>query len=225
MGFLDSIRDRLRGGSDDDYYEDDYYDEGYEDDGYSGAQEPRRRDVGSSPRLLGNTPRPEAESVSVYTRSGRPVSAERPASAASRPAPSTYAAPSPVEPSYQPSYHSDVTSVMRPTSSATPGDVGLKPVSRVSSGKLPPYVLKPVSYDDVQTVVRRVRTNQPVVIVFRNTNIETAKRILDFCFGLSFGLGGEVRELGDRVFVVLPADVDLSQSDLDKLVADGDLVR
>ena len=225
MGFLDSIRDRLRGGSDDDYYEDDYYDEGYEDDGYSGAQEPRRRDVGSSPRLLGNTPRPEAESVSVYTRSGRPVSAERPASAASRPAPSTYAAPSPVEPSYQPSYHSDATSVMRPTSSATPGDVGLKPVSRVSSGKLPPYVLKPVSYDDVQTVVRRVRTNQPVVIVFRNTNIETAKRSLDFCFGLSFGLGGEVRELGDRVFVVLPADVDLSQSDLDKLVADGDLVR
>ena len=200
MGFLDSIRDRLRGGSDDDYYE---------DDGYSGAQEPRRRDVGSSPRLLGNTPRPEAESVSVYTRSGRPVGAERPASAASRPAPSTYAAPSPVEPSYQPSYHSDATSVMRPTSSATPGDVGLKPVSRVSSGKLPPYVLKPVSYDDVQTVVRRVR----------------AKRILDFCFGLSFGLGGEVRELGDRVFVVLPADVDLSQSDLDKLVADGDLVR
>ena len=143
------------------------------------------------------------------------MSAERPASAASRPAPSTYAAPSPVEPSYQPSYHSDATSVMRPTSSATPGDVGLKPVSRVSSGKLPPYVLKPVSYDDVQTVV----------IVFRNTNIETAKRILDFCFGLSFGLGGEVRELGDRVFVVLPADVDLSQSDLDKLVADGDLVR
>ena len=225
MGFLDSIRDRLRGGSDDDYYEDDYYDESYEDDGYSGAQEPRRRDVGSSPRLLGNTPRPEAESVSVYTRSGRPVGTERPASAASRPAPSTYAAPSPVEPSYQPSYHSDATSVMRPTSSATPGDVGLKPVSRVSSGKLPPYVLKPVSYDDVQTVVRRVRTNQPVVIVFRNTNIETAKRILDFCFGLSFGLGGEVRELGDRVFVVLPADVDLSQSDLDKLVADGDLVR
>lgn len=225
MGFLDSIRDRLRGGSDDDYYEDDYYDEGYEDDGYSGAQEPRRRDVGSSPRLLGNTPRPEAESVSVYTRSGRPVGVERPSSVASRPAPSTYAAPSPVEPSYQPSYHSDATSVMRPTSSATPGDVGLKPVSRVSSGKLPPYVLKPVSYDDVQTVVRRVRTNQPVVIVFRNTNIETAKRILDFCFGLSFGLGGEVRELGDRVFVVLPADVDLSQSDLDKLVADGDLVR
>jgi cell division inhibitor SepF len=74
-------------------------------------------------------------------------------------------------------------------------------------------------------VVRRVRTNQPVVLVFRNTNIEAAKRILDFSFGLAMGVGGQVQELGDRVFVVLPANVELSKSDIDKLVADGDLVR
>ena len=56
MGFLDSIRDRLRGGSDDDYYEDDYYDEGYEDDGYSGAQEPRA----PRPRASASTRAPAA---------------------------------------------------------------------------------------------------------------------------------------------------------------------
>ena len=97
--------------------------------------------------------------------------------------------------------------------------------TRVTSGQLPPYVLRPVSYEDVQSVVRRVRTNQPVVVVFRNTNIETAKRILDFCFGFSYGVNGEVTELGDRVFAVLPAGVTLSSADIDKLVADGDLVR
>ena len=70
MGFLDSLRDRFAGnaGDDDDYYEDDYY----EDDSAGYAPESRRRDTGSATRLLGNTPRPEAESVSVYTRSGRP---------------------------------------------------------------------------------------------------------------------------------------------------------
>ena len=36
---------------------------------------------------------------------------------------------------------------------------------------------------------------------------------------------GEVRELGDRVFAVLPTGVSLSKADIDKLVADGDLVR
>ena len=215
MGFLDTIKDRLRGGAGDEYYDDDYYEEdGYEEEqGY--APESRRRDPGSSPRLLGNTPRPEAESVSVFTRSGRPVS--------TRPSPSVPSA------SYAPSDAShasghDTTNVMRPV--ATPGDIGPRTIPRVNnSGQLPPYVLKPVSYDDVQTVVRRVRTNQPVVIVFRNTNIETAKRILDFCFGFSYGVNGEIEELGDRVFAVLPAGIELSRTDIDKLVADGDLVR
>ena len=86
-------------------------------------------------------------------------------------------------------------------------------------------MLKPVSYDDVQMVVRRVRTNQPVVLVFKNTNIEIAKRILDFSFGLTCGVGGQVDELGDRVFAVMPQGVTLSQSDLDKLASDGFIER
>ena len=70
-----------------------------------------------------------------------------------------------------------------------------------------------------------MRTNQPVVLVFKNTNIETAKRILDFSFGLSYGVDGAVEELGDRVFAVLPQGISLTQADIDKLVSDGDLAR
>ncbi|WP_455136812.1 cell division protein SepF [Thermophilibacter sp.] len=212
MSFLDSIKDRLRGGSDDGYYDDDYYeDEPYEDDGYQ--REGRRRDAGStSGHLLGTTPRPEAESVSVYTRSGRPVAAQQPP-ARSYADPTPVAAPEPARPSYS---YEQPTQVTAPVS-ASP--------ARVTSGQLPAYVLRPVSYDDVQTVVRRVRTNQPVVVSFKSTNIECAKRILDFCFGFSYGVNGEVRELGDRVFCVLPAGVELSQTDLDKLAADGELTR
>ena len=219
MGFLDTIRDRLRGG-DEEYYEDDYYeDDDFEgDSGYArDSHESRRRDPGSSPRLLGNTPRPEAESVSVFTRSGRPVAAPR-----QEYAPQTQSAP---RPSYDPSRDHDTTAVLGTSCGPTPGDLGPRTISRVNSGQLPPYVLKPVSYDDVQTVVRRVRTGQPVVLVFRNTNIDTAKRILDFCFGLSCGISGSVEELGDRVFAVLPSGVTLSPADVDKLVADGDLTR
>lgn len=222
MGFLDTIRDRLRGG-DDDYFDDDYYDDELEDDG-GYASEPRGRAAESSHQhLLGNTPRPEASSVSVYTRSGRPVASQR----------QEYASPAPVpRPSYERSQAAaqdhDATTVLNAgagTGTVAPGDVGPRAIPRVSSGQLPPYVLKPVSYDDVQTVVRRVKTGQPVVLVFRNTNIDTAKRILDFSFGLSFGISGSVEELGDRVFAVLPAGIALTDSDIKKLVADGDLTR
>ena len=210
MSFLDTIRDRLRG---DDYYEDDYYDEGY-DDGYADEGE---RGGGSGNHLLGNTPRPEAESVSVYTRSGRPVSSAREQAPSSR----GYAERAQVMPvagrtgGYEPQ-----APAPQPTT-----DLGGVSAARVTSGQLPPYVLRPVSYEDVQSVVRRVRTNQPVVLVFRNTDVECAKRILDFCFGFSYGVNGEVTELGDRVFAVLPAGVTLTSADIDKLVADGDLTR
>lgn len=225
MGFLDSIRDRFRGEAEDDYYDGYEGDQGYDEPAPATRRESRTSTPGSAPRLLGNTPRPEAESVSVYTRSGRPVGS----SSAAAPAPVAPYEPAaqtrsfqPVEPAYHPTSYEPA---LGGATSATPGDIGLTPVARVNSGQLPPYVLRPVSYDDVQTVVRRVKTNQPVVIVFRNTNIEVAKRILDFCFGLSYGLDGDITELGDRVFAVTPAGIQLSRADIDKLVADGDLVR
>ena len=207
MGFLDSVRDYFRRDEADDYYEDDYYEE--DDDAARTTRQPRQQ--GSSNNLLGNTSRPEAESVSVYTRSGRPVSTNPPAP--------TYTSQE-TRPTRTPAFDGTYNS-----GTPTPGDIGVRPVARSVSGQLPFYVLRPVSYDDVQMVVRRVRTNQPVVLSFRNTNIEAAKRILDFSYGFSVGIGGSVEELGDRVFVVLPAGISLSQSDIDKLVADGDLVR
>ena len=197
MGFLDSIRDRFSGGGDDDYYDDNYDEE--DGGGNGGYYEERPREERRG--LLGNTPRPEAESVSVFTRSGRQLSGNG-------------IPPATPNPSYAPA-----------TSYAPGYGAGMQAGARMNSGNLPPYVLRPASYEDVQTVVRRVRTSQPVVLNFRLTNIDIAKRVLDFCYGLSFGIDGEIAELGDRVFAVLPHGITLSQSDIDKLVADGEIIR
>ena len=228
MGFLDNLRDRFQQNRGDEYYDDQDYDDGYYDDE---PEENSSEHVG----LLGNSRRPEPESVSVYTRSGRPVAGGAPAQTA--PGYGDYRSEerSAVTPRPRRSYDEDSyaapasrdygTDASGATSNVTPGDLGGRTIARPSSSVLPPYVLKPAAYDDVQMVVRRVRTNQPVVLVFRNTNIEAAKRILDFCFGLACGLGGAVQELGDRIFVVLPAGIEFSDSDIEKLVNDGDLVK
>ena len=242
MGLLDNLRDRLRP-ADDNYYGDDYYDD------YDEPMDDYGQNTHEGTGLLGNSPRPEAESVSVYTRSGRPLGNEPARGTSSYSGGYQHAAPNPdyaprteyaPRPSYSDSFASDETTQIpqgaahaaahdsvlgNTTNGNTPADRGLKAVPRVSSGQLPPYVLKPVSYDDVQMVVRRVRTGQPVVLVFKNTNIDTAKRILDFSFGLACGISGQVDELGDRVFVVMPQGVQLSQADIDKLAADGTIER
>ena len=238
MGFLDNLRDRISGRDDDGYYDDQDYDDGYYD------EEPVEEEP-SHTSLLGNSRRPEPESVSVYTRSGRPLGAQQqpsqPQAGASGYGSQDYRSSSageamPRSASYGASGYGSSAYESRdrgyePRSedrlgggTVTPGDIGGRPIPR-SGRSLPPYVLKPAAYDDDQMVVRRVRTNQPVVLVFRNTNIDAAKRILDFCFGLATGIGGAVQELGDRVFVVLPANTELSDADINKLVADGDLER
>lgn len=252
MGFFDNLKGAVQDRLHPDAQRDDYYDDGYDDqydDGYydDSAADPRGRSSrDDQPRtgLLGNPSRPEADSVSVYTRSGRHLSDDDLApnvdhyrdeggyrdDGAYRTADDSWRANADRVVDPEPVMHeapaaSYVPPMTQPgvfgVTGNTPGDVGLTAVPRVTSGKLPPYVLKPTSYDDVQMVVRRVRTNQPVVLSFKNLKIEIAKRILDFSFGLACGVDGSVDELGDRVFVVLPNGIELSDADKQKLKSDG----
>lgn len=228
MGLFDNLRDRLTGGFQDDY-DDDYYDD-YDDD-YEEEDEP------AGTGLLGNTPRPEAESVAVYTRSGRPVStnagttsrdsstrtsgSSRPASSAAR---TSSAARQPTgarsSSGYSSSYrksrddYDEGFDDYAPSGTYTPQ---AQQSQLNSSGQLPPYVLRVESYEDVQTVVRRVRTNQPVLLVLDETPGDVAQRVLDFCFGLSFGIDGDVSAVSEKAFVVLPANIQLSPAELDRL--------
>lgn len=207
MSFLDTIKDKLHIGPQDEYY-DNVYDEQDYDDTPDAYDQPRDVATSSGNGLLGNTPRPEADSVSVYTRSGRPLGGN----SGSVPA-TTYTRDDEYDTAPRPNY-----------ARSTPISERAAAIPR-SGSQLPAYVLTPQSYDDCQTVVRRVRTNQPVVLLFRNTNMDAAKRIFDFCAGLACGVGGQIQELGVQCFVVLPAGKELSQNEVDKLIADGTIVR
>lgn len=223
MSILDSLRDRFRREPEDVFYEDEYYN----DQDYPAEQDThrRRRKDSLSNRLLGTPPRPEAESVSVYTRSGRPVDVNPPIPAdtyANRGyAQGMYNQGSSDARSYDQTSYAPTTAAVSAVGYATQ----LGGQTRLAQSSLPAYVLRPSTYDDIETVIRRAKTNQPVVLILKNTPIETAKRILDFSFGLALGLNGEVQEIDDRVFAVLPQGLALTQTDLDKLISDGDISR
>ena len=243
VGFLDDLKNRLHPqepepyGDDgyDDYYDDQAgYDDGYQaasdydqtQSGYRGGSHGQEEHNG----MLGQTRRGEAESVAVYTRSGQlvgdadrhattytpsmtPPSRETPAYR-----PGAYDTPS----SYAQAQHSAASVAASSAASSASAETAAR-VSAVvnSTPQLPAYVLRPESYDDVETVVRRVRTRQPVALVFVGVRTEVAKRVLDFSYGFACGLGASVRELGDRVFMVLPQDCEVKETDLAKLRADG----
>lgn len=241
MGFLDDIKSRLPFGQDqgygqdgygesdgyNDYYDGDYQDEypanddGYNAQGYSDGYAPQPSEPSNG--VLGQTRRGEAESVAVYTRSGQLVGdADRHATTYNPPARGQ-------EPAYRPGAYDTPSSyaatVREHAAAATPAATAAvdQRASSIlnSTPQLPAYVLRPESYDDVETVVRRVRTKQPVALVFVGVRTEVAKRVLDFSYGFACGLGASVKEVGDRVFMVLPAGCEVKQSDLVKLRDDG----
>lgn len=240
MGFLDDIKSRLPfGQAQDSYGQDgydegdgynDYYDNGYDDyqdgqDGYSSqgySDGHATRPPEPSNGMLGQTRRGEAESVAVYTRSGQLVGdADRHATTYNPPArsqdayrPGAYDTPS----SYAASVREHAAAAAASQRSALDEHAG---AILNATPQLPAYVLRPESYDDVETVVRRVRTKQPVALVFVGVRTEVAKRVLDFSYGFACGLGASVKELGDRVFMVLPAGCEVKNSDLTKLRDDG----
>ena len=237
MGFLDDIKSRLPFGQqqagygqdgyaddgyDDGYYEGDGYDDDYgaQDAGYGQSYTPQHQPETSG--VLGQTRRGEAESVAVYTRSGQLVGdADRHAT--------TYNPPARSQDAYRPGAY-DTPSSYAATSAARAAAAPSPAASAAESHaatilnatpQLPIYVLRPESYDDVETVVRRVRTKQPVALIFVGVRTEVAKRVLDFSYGFACGLGASVREVGDRVFVVLPQGCEVTESDLAKLRAGG----
>lgn len=242
MSFLDDIKSRFGAGrgSAAEPYGDDQYDDYYGEDGDAGyedypagygqpAQDTYRgyepSDSGNG--MLGQTRRGEAESVAVYTRSGQLVGeADRHASSYGAPTatgrdgayrPGAYDTPSSyAQAQSQRAAMSSVPTPAAPTSTEAR-------VSAVLEGtpQLPAYVLRPESYDDVETVVRRVRTRQPVALVFAGVRTEVAKRVLDFSYGFACGSGASVREVGDRVFIVLPQGCEVKQTDLANLRKDG----
>ena len=249
MSFLDDLKSKLpfgqnqnqgygQGDGYDDYYDEDgspsnsYGDENYQaaSDAYgAGAQQSgygySTRDEQTGGRL-GQTRRGEAESVAVYTRSGQLVGdADRHASTFNPPAregaarPGAYDTPS--------SYAESVRSTPAPAPAAPSAASTEARMSAVMTAtpQLPAYILRPESYDDVETVVRRVRTRQPVALVFAGVRTEVAKRVLDFSYGFACGLGATVREVGDRCFIVLPSGCEVKDTDLAKLRQEGYLKR
>ena len=67
--------------------------------------------------------------------------------------------------------------------------------------------------------MRRVRTNQPVLLQLQDTDPEVAQRIIDFCYGLAFGIGGKMLPVEGKAFVVVPEGINLSQADLERLAS------
>jgi len=110
----------------------------------------------------------------------------------------------------------DPESVRIPTPSSLPEQrersTGPAALARITT-------LHPTSYNEARTIGERYRDGIPVIMNLTELDDASAKRLVDFAAGLVFALRGGFDKVTNRVFLLTPADVEVSADDARKLVS------
>lgn len=96
---------------------------------------------------------------------------------------------------------------------------GASQVRPVLSAKV--HVTNPTTFNDVEEVGDRFRSEIPVIMNLAGASETVAKRMLDFASGLIYGLEGRIERVGDRVFLLTPKGVDVSTEERRRLTERG----
>ncbi len=83
------------------------------------------------------------------------------------------------------------------------------------------HIVEPKSFGEAQTIADRFKQGTPVVMNLTGTKAELSKRMLDFAAGLTYGLDGGLQKVAERVFLLTPANVDVSAEDRRRLKDNG----
>jgi cell division inhibitor SepF len=71
-------------------------------------------------------------------------------------------------------------------------------------------VIEPSSFNDAQALADRFKRQQPVILNLQNVDGDLARRMVDFCAGLTYALDGHIQTVASRVFLLTPRNVEVS---------------
>src|SRR6202020_697678 len=70
--------------------------------------------------------------------------------------------------------------------------------------------LRPKDYGEARTIGERFRDGTPVIMDLVTMDNADAKRLVDFAAGLAFALRGSFDKVATKVFLLSPADIDVT---------------
>lgn len=75
------------------------------------------------------------------------------------------------------------------------------------------HVIEPKSFNDAEQIGLKFKNDTPVIVNLQNIDRELAKRLIDFVSGLTYGLDGGIQRVAEMVFLLTPANVEVSAED------------
>jgi cell division inhibitor SepF len=81
--------------------------------------------------------------------------------------------------------------------------------------------LRPKDYSEARTIGERFRDGTPVIIDLVTMDNADAKRLVDFAAGLAFALRGSFDKVATKVFLLSPADIDVTAEERRRIAEAG----
>jgi cell division inhibitor SepF len=81
--------------------------------------------------------------------------------------------------------------------------------------------VRPRDYSEARTIGERFRDGTPVLMDLVETSNADAKQLVDFATGLAFALRGSFDKVATKVFLLSPADLDVSAEERRRLAETG----
>ncbi len=133
------------------------------------------------------------------------------------------------EPSYEPAGNSSIRTLSRespaafegvsPVSAVTPRPSVVRAVPQAQNAKV--HVIAPAQFPDAKEIGDRLKGSQPVIVNLQAADRELERRMIDFCSGAAYVLGGSMDKVADHVFLLTPTNVEVSAEEKRRLQERG----
>ena len=92
------------------------------------------------------------------------------------------------------------------------------PSARPATGsEATPKVVAPARFGDAKEIADCLKSNRPVIVNLQVAERDLQRRMIDFCSGVTYALGGEMEKVADQVFLLAPSNVKVSEEDRQRL--------
>jgi len=106
---------------------------------------------------------------------------------------------------------------------ARPRTAVVRPLAGAPSAPAPvkPHTVAPVSFDQAQEVGDHYKSGTPVILNLQGVERDLTRRMVDFASGLCYGVGGQMERVGLHIYLLTPANAQVSEEDRRRLEARG----
>lgn len=81
-------------------------------------------------------------------------------------------------------------------------------------------VVEPRAYNEAMTIAKRVGQGEVVLINFQSLDEMKARRVVDFLTGAVFMIDGDIKRVGNEMFLCTPTNVEITNTALSSMVDD-----